>query len=130
MSIWCSLLTIGFNDDELDEAVGQVRSYACGWSNHYPTTDGTVERDALLDLAYIPAWCAGGDDDDFEAVGPWFRLGVYSHTHNYMSPADVVGPVDATVVLDEDAVRALIGELTVWLGRPKVSPGLSDACQD
>lgn len=64
MSIWCSLPNIGF-DDEVDESVGQVRSYASGWSNHYPTTDGTVERDATLDLAYIPAWCAGGDDDDF-----------------------------------------------------------------
>jgi hypothetical protein len=129
MSIWCSLPAIGFAA-ELDEPVGQVRSYASGWSNHYPTTDGAVEREAALDLAYIPAWCAGGADDDFEVVGPWFRLGLYSHTHNYSSPADVVGPADATVVLDEDAVRALIGELTVWLNRPKVSPGRSEAHHD
>lgn len=121
MSIWCSLPAIGFDDDELDEPVGQVRSYASGWSNHYPTTDGTVERDATLDLAYIPAWCAGGDDDS-DAVGPWLRLGVRSHAHNYSSPAEVVGRADATVVLDEDAVRALVDQLTQWLARPKVSP--------
>lgn len=122
MSIWCSLPTIGVDDDERDVPVGQVRSYANGWSNHYPTVDGTVERDAALDLAYIPAWCAGGDDDNFDAVGPWLRLGLHSHMHNYRSPTDVVGPADATVVLDEDAVRALVGQLTEWLERPKVSP--------
>lgn len=124
MSIWCSLPVIGFDEGAFDDVVvGQVRSYAAGWSNHYPTVDGTVEREAALDLAYIPSWCAGGTDDDDEAVGPWLRLGLRSHTHDFKSPANVLGPAEATVVLDEDAVRALVTDLTQWLERPKVSPG-------
>lgn len=124
MSIWCSLPPIGF--DEMDESVGQVRSYATGWSNHFPTTDNAVERDAALDLSFIPAWCAGGDDDDVDAAGPWLRLGLRSHAHDHAAPAVVLGPASATVVMDEAAVRALVEELTRWLARPKVSPGQVD----
>lgn len=122
MSIWCSLPTIGFDDaDEPEAPVGQVRSYANGWSNHYPSCGGTVEREAALDLAYIPSWCAGGHEDD-ESVGPWLRLGLRSSVHNFEAPAEVLGSAQADVVLDEDAVRALVGELTAWLERPKVAP--------
>jgi hypothetical protein len=119
MSIWCSLPVIGF--DEFDDPVGQVRSYANGWSNHYPTTDGVVERDATINLAYIPAWCAGGPDDDFESVGPWVRLGVRSYLHDMSAPTETARKVEAVVVMDEDAVRVLVGELNQWLDRPKVS---------
>jgi hypothetical protein len=130
VSIWCSLPVIGFDEREPDGPVCQVRSYATGWSNHYPTTDGTVERDAALDLAYLPAWCAGGPDDDYESVGPWVRLGLRSHIHDYSAPADATGAVQATVVMDENAVRALVSELTQWLERPKVFPDREEPDHD
>lgn len=121
MSIWSSLPAVGFEDPH-EAPNGQVRSYATGWSNHYPTLDGTVERPAALHLADIPAWCAGGNDGDFESVGRWLRLGLHSHEHNFKAPSEVLGEVDATVVMDEHAVRLLATELTRWLERPKVSP--------
>lgn len=139
MSIWCSLPAIGFDDQAAlgeieslggpagaDASVGQVRSYSTGWSNHYPSTDGAVEREATLDLAYIPAWCAGGRDDDYESAGEWLRLGLRSHEHNFQTPNEVVGIAEAVVVMDEDAVRALVVELTQWLERPKVTPASED----
>lgn len=138
MSIWCSLPVIGFDSsNELDEPIpsnnidepsetpeptNQVRSYATGWSNHYPSTDGSAEREASLNLAYIPAWCAGGDDDDYRSVGQWLRLGLRSHTHNFMAPTEVVARSELVVVMDEGAVRALVDNLTAWLERPKVTP--------
>ena len=122
MSIWCSLPSIGFdeNTDDPQPLGGQVRSYASGWSNHYPTTDNTVEREAFINLATIPAWCAGGADDDFDSRGPWIRLGVVAPEHNYLKPAEIIGEDQATVVLDEGAVRQLVGQLNDWLARPKV----------
>lgn len=123
MSIWCSNSVIGHDphDDEPVEQV-QVRSYANGWSNHYPTTDGTVERDASIDTSFIPAWCAGGEDDDYESVGPWLRLGVKSWRHDWREPTELVGPETADVVMDESAVRTLVDQLNEWLARPKVAP--------
>lgn len=127
MSIWCSGTHIGFDDDDADPDVpdpfgGQVRSYATGWSNHFPTIDGKVERPASIDLATMPAWCAGGADDDFESLGPWARLTVRSAAHNYFNPVEVTGPEIATVVLDEGAAGELVAQLTDWLARPKVRP--------
>lgn len=125
MSIWVSHDDIGFDswrDYKGKPKGGQVRSYATGWSNHYPTTSGHVERRAAIDLAHIPAWCAGGDDDDFTSVGRWLRLSVDSWQHNYHKPTEVIGKETATVVMDEDAVRALVAQLTEWLDTPKVSP--------
>lgn len=126
MSIWCSRPTIGHDPDvagqeQVDVPV-QVRSYANGWSNHYPTVDGAVERDARIDIAVIPAWCAGGDHDDFDSVGPWLRLGVHSWRHDLHQPANVLDETSAVVVLDEAAVRALVDQLNGWLSQPKVVP--------
>ncbi len=124
MSIWCSHPDIGFDEhadpDEPQPNGGQVRSYATGWSNHYPTTNGEVEREASIDLATIPAWCAGGADDDFTSLGPWIRLGINSHAHNFHKPEEVSGPERADVVLDEGAARELVAQLTRWLDTPKV----------
>ena len=126
MSIWCSGPLIGRDPHEVDPDVHvQVRSYANGWSNHYPNTDGVVERDACIDVAVIPAWCVGGEVDDYEAAGPWLRLGLRSWQHDWSHPADVVGKMSASVVLDEAAVRALAGQLSEWLERPKVLPVVS-----
>lgn len=124
MSIWCSGPTIGFDvwEDPPVPVIGQVRSYATGWSNHYPTIAGDVERPATVDLAHIPAWCAGGEDDDFDSLGGWVRLSVVGHEHDYKEPTKVLGPIDAAVVLDEAAVRELVRQLSSWLDRPKVQP--------
>jgi hypothetical protein len=112
------------------EPTGEVRSYATGWSNHYPTTDGAVERSAAVEVSYMPAWCVPGrgyhDEhdatDDFEALGPGLRLSVDSWAHNFHEPEAVTGRSDATVVMDEAAVRCLVADLTEWLERPKAHP--------
>lgn len=126
MSIWCSGPTIGWDDwpDEYPQPQGgQVRSYANGWSNHYPTTDGAVEREAAIDTATIPVWCVPGHSEEFdETLGPWLRLGVSSWEHNWHKPADVIGEEHADIVMDEDAVRALVASLTEWLEQPKAYP--------
>ena len=124
MSIWCSLPTVGFSDWD-DEQVGQVRSYATGWSNHYPATDDTVEQRACIDLAHTPTWCVPGHSDHdgyidgVYGLGPWLRLHVDTWEHDCER---VVGPVRAGVVIDEEAARALRDALTDWLDTPKVYP--------
>lgn len=132
MSIWCSHEGIGFDDSfrrARKPAGGQVRSYATGWSNHYPTTSGKVERRASLDLASIAPWCVPGHEElaeigngDDYACGPWLRLSIDSSEHDYKNPANVLGPAHADVVMDEAAVRELVRQLNVWLTRPKVHP--------
>lgn len=151
MSIWCSRPMIGTDpcwpDEDEDGAPGDVRSYVEGWSNHYPTTDGTAERAAAIDTASIPAWCVPGHGGDFEEprrLGPWLRLSVVSpDTHvrprtpeqeaersaawqrGETPKVDVdVGtePRYVSVVLDEAAVRSLVADLTEWLDTPKVHP--------
>lgn len=123
MSIWCSGRVIGHDpawiDD--DEQVGDVRSYAGGWSNHYP--DQTVEQPANIDTAHIPVWCVPGHRGEVDRViGPWLRLCVQSWEHDFRNPTETVGQVNAAVVLDEAAVRALVDDLTDWLARPKAYP--------
>lgn len=120
MSIWCSQPSIGHDQWTDDPPVGDVRSYAEGWSNHYPTTDGAVEQPANIDLAHTPVWCVPGHhDDDDERVGPWLRLGVYTTDHDGYT---VGNPKSATVVMDEAAVTALRDQLTEWLDHPKAQP--------
>jgi hypothetical protein len=129
MSIWCSHEPIGFDDFPPRRwkrpRGGQVRSYATGWSNHYPTTDDTVEQRAMIDLASIAPWCVPGheqhDGRDL-ATGPWIRLSVHSRRHAHFDPATAIGPEHADVVMDEPAVRELVRQLTEWLDRPKVKP--------
>lgn len=109
---------------------GEVRSYAVGWSNHYPTTDDTVERRASVDIASLAWFCVPGrsEDDadaippDQHAVGPWLRLWVGTSEHNQSKPSEVLGELHAAVVMDEAAVRALHEQLGEWLGVPKVHP--------
>lgn len=128
MSIWASDASIGFDQFDDEPQVGEVRSYATGWSNHYPTTDGEVERPALIDTAHLPPWCVPGHDDvdTYDGqIGPWLRLGVSGWQHNYFKPSEVIGEVDVQVVLDVEAVRALHSHLTWWLEQEKVYPIVS-----
>jgi hypothetical protein len=130
MSIWCSRPHIGFDDfwepNRKRPAGGQVRSYATGWSNHYPTTDDTVEQRAMVDTAHIAPWCVPGHDGDYEnerRVGPWLRLGVHGRAQDYRGRELILGGhVDLSVVLDENAVRALVADLQDWLDTPKARP--------
>lgn len=126
MSIWCSWEDIGFEDwpdAPKRPNGGQVRSYATGWSNHYPTKDDTVERKASVHLASMPVWCVPGHEEKYdERYGPWLRLGLESWEHDYSKPESVKGRQDATVVMDEKAVRALVEQLQRWLDHPKAKP--------
>lgn len=139
MSIWATRAEIGWDDEgwvsvtgtriEPTAAGGEVRSYADGFSNHYPTADDTVERRATIDTASIPSWCVPGNrtSDDDTAVGPWLRLGVASVRHTTtVEPAFAVADMAAAVVLDEAAATALRDELSAWLATPKIHPVVTD----
>lgn len=145
MSIWCSYVPIGWDDE--GEAVGgkviddggvrdprphwvggEVRSYAEGWSNHYPNADDGVELPASLDLAHIAPFCVPGNegvDEEDGSVGGWLRLSIASpsavtlwKTPDKPQP----DPRYASVILDEAAARALAKDLRRWLKRPKRHP--------
>lgn len=121
MSIWASWESIGtWLTDKRQR--GDVRSYALGWSNHYPNR--RVERPASVGIAHIPSWCVPGHDDEGDdAVGPWLRLGLTSWLHDWHNPrARPTERASLDVVLDEEAVRSLRDDLTDWLDRPKVHP--------
>jgi hypothetical protein len=135
VSIWCSWEDIGYDDEGesgwQNTGRGEVRSYATGWSNHYPTTDGQVERPASVGVAHAPQWCvpghydatADGDYGDGAPVGGWLRLDMVTWTHNWKTPEQVTGPPEChSVVLDEQAARSLAADLLAWADHEKVHP--------
>lgn len=126
MSIWCSWEDVG-HGDHFDSGPsprgGDVRSYASGWSNHYPTADGTVEQPASVGLAHIAPWCVPGREDadeDAGTVGPWVRLDVVTYDHERGIPTG--GPWAHSVVMDEAAARTLAADLLRWADMPKITP--------
>ena len=141
MSIWCSGEEIGYDvaRKRPKKVRGEVRSYSTGWSNHYPTKG--VEKPASVSTAAIAPWCVPGHDQDGKDYactscgshhdgydhGPWLRLDVDSPlARSWYSKGDDgtpgPDPVHASVILDEEAVRALVADLTQWLDAPKVHP--------
>lgn len=134
MSIWCSWPDVG-HDPHPDEPIrgGEVRTYAQGFSNHYPDTNGTHELPASVGIASIPPWCVPGredlGEDESDAIAPWLRLGLYAEDSLTWWPSEPGGtkprsdgPICAEVVIDEAAVRQLCDDLTAWLDRPKAHP--------
>src|SRR4051794_37933050 len=102
MSIWCSWTEVGHDvepphlaemglevvtlgDPPESPTRGEVRSYATGYSNHYPTTDGEWEQPANVGISSIPVWCVPGHGDEFddETLGGWVRLDVYTAEHDF-----------------------------------------------
>lgn len=127
MSIWASLQGVGefYNEDDPQRPPGVVASFATGWSNHYPDPDNGPEKVASVGLALVPSWCVPGhrDTELYDHVGPWLRLGVCSHEHDFHEGGKPTGNEEqADVVMDEDAVRSLVEQLTSWLDLPKVRP--------
>lgn len=127
MSIWSSWEEIGYDMVFRSPKPhrGQVRSYASGWSNHYPTTDGAVEQPAAVGVASMPVWCVPGHEDDYsdDTVGPWLRLEVASAQHSWKDGGKPTGlPEGAAVVMDEEAARSLAADLLAWADRPKALP--------
>lgn len=114
MSIWASTDAVGQRDHVLD---GTVRTYADGWSNHYPGPD--VERPASVGLAVIPAHCVPGrlddayDGDEDGAPGPWLRMSLLTESSRRADGHPVI-PDGATVVMTPDAARTLGQALTAW----------------
>jgi len=105
-----------------EEFDGSVRTYADGWSNHYPTDD--VEKPAAVSLAEIPPWCVpghgeasegrGADDPEYsENPGPWLRMSLLTQSRRRDDGHPVI-PDGATVVINPDAARALAAALTAW----------------
>lgn len=129
MSIWAPWATVGYEEPRPGRPRSRcpaVLSYAEGWSNHYPDRSGEVEREASVDLAYIPDYCVSGREEAGR-VGAWLRLSATSPLALSWWPRDsrsrpAPEPQFAALVLDERAVRALRDELDAWLARPKVGP--------
>lgn len=129
MSIWCSWREIGYDDPEprnrnrnRKPQHGEVRSYATGFSNHYPTTDGDYEQRANVGISSIPVWCVPGHDEheDYDLRGEWVRLDVYTREHDFSrggKPTQTM--VSAAVVMDEAAARALAADLLAWADQPE-----------
>ena len=134
MSIWCSRPHVGFelhwepDPDEDHPQGGQVRTYVDGWSNHFPTTDGDAEQEAMIDTAHIAPWCTPGwENREAECqmmAGPWLRLSVSGPRTEISRGAVKVGQhhLSVSVVLDEAAVDALIADLIEWRDTPKTRP--------
>lgn len=129
MSIWGSHDAVGHDRwlDGHEVRGGEVRSYATGWSNHYPTTDGLVEQPAHVGIGSIPYFCVPGwrdeDESDVEehTVGPWLRLDVVTHVHDERGQP-TGQDTHAAVVMDEAAARLLAADLLAWADTPKVQP--------
>jgi hypothetical protein len=105
-----------------DEFDGSVRTYADGWSNHYP--DDAVEKPAAVSLAEIPPWCVpghreasegrGADDAEYsENPGPWLRMGLLTQSRRRDDGGPAI-PDGSTVVMNPDAARQLGTALLAW----------------
>lgn len=138
MSIWCSHEDVGYEVGLKDAAKydprgGEVRSYAEGFSNHYPTTDGEWEQPASVGIAHVAPWCVPGwegreDDLDYPQCGPWVRLDVVTHEHTWEDGGKPTGrDLFAAVVMDEAAARTLAADLLEWADREKVHPQTKQA---
>jgi hypothetical protein len=101
---------------------GSVRTYADGWSNHYPTDD--VELPAAVSLAEIPPWCVPGhreafeqreaDDAEYpETPGPWLRMSLLTQSRRRNDDRPTI-PDGSTVVMNPAAARALGTALLAW----------------
>lgn len=114
MSIWQTWDVAG------GDGPGDVRSYATGWSNHFP--DDQVEQPSSVMLGTIPSWCVPGHEDEYsDALGEWLQLTVIGWKHDFHNPG--TKPTErevASVSMDQLAVKALRDELTRWLDTPKV----------
>lgn len=127
MSIWSSWPHIGyewFGGRKRKPEGGVVRTYARGWSNHYPTLD--VEPPASIDFAAIPAWCVPGHEEsgesDYERCGPWLRMSLDTDAFTLNEGSEPVPGARVSVVMDERAVTALRDTCDEWLARPKARP--------
>lgn len=116
MSIFASYPDIGSREDD-DTTDGTVLAYE--GSHRYPKPG---DPHANVGLATIPAWCVPGRDEpedyDSDDVGPWVRLDV--STPN--SDGNLRTSNAQTVLLSEDAARALAAQLVAWADQPKVHP--------
>ena len=143
MSIWITRKELGWEDEgwhtmdgeEIppEKVGGEVRTYASGFSNHYPTTDDKVETRACIDTSSIPSFCVPGhrdeteDEASFYKYGPWLRVGMHTSRFEYDGETEYkVEPVSASVVMDEEAVRTLRDELNAWLETDKVYPKVDE----
>ena len=126
MSIWASTTTAGHDPDGLHPMRGgQVRSYADGWSNHYPTTNGDVEQPAGIHLAIIPSFCVPGhadEDEEDEPTGPWLRLDVDTREHDRNDGMPTGRRRFASVILDPPAAQQLAADLAEWAAQDHTEP--------
>lgn len=118
MSIWQSTVDIGTTDDWPDDFDGSVRTYADGWSNHYPTDD--VELPAAVGLAQLAPHCVPGHledayDEDGEdgRPGPWLRMHMLTQSRRRDDDGPRI-PDGSTVLLNPDSARALAAALMAW----------------
>lgn len=107
MSIYCSRTTIGCEGpDDLPPPVAYLGSHV--------RIAPDAWRYGTVDTAHIPPWCAHGVDleewdGDDGPPAPYMRLSVTGWDRHEQRETN------ATVLLDEDQVRALRDDFTHWL---------------
>lgn len=114
MSIYCSRVTVGEDAFEPD-APGKVAAYP---DNQLIRVERPDWPAGCVDTAHIPAWCVPNPDGsvpreewDGERIAEWLRLSIS------------VPGTHVSVLLDQEAVRALAADLRRWLKQDKVSIG-------
>ncbi len=132
MSIWCSWTAIGFDRQSDGHRRGDVRTYADGFSNHYPDQTGSHELEAGLGIDHAAPWCVPGHDecsDCDDEVGHYLRLSMWDDGSLYWSAKESPArrePRYMAVVMDVEAARALRDDLDEWLAKAHIEP-LEDA---
>jgi hypothetical protein len=108
MSIYCTRLSAD-GDGELPQPIAYLGSHVR--IPDHPWRYGSINT------AHIPDWChidADGSDTSTWKPVPYLRFGMTAYDEEHGG-----GEVRATVVLDEQLVRALRDDLTHWLENPE-----------
>lgn len=115
MSIYAHWCAIG--EDEDFEPNGEVLSYTR--SSRFP--DPALDKVGAVNLSEIPPWCDPSvPEEDAEAYPPaeWLRLYVCTWNEKYERP---MTSDEATVLLNESAVRTMVEQLSMWLDQRKTN---------
>lgn len=112
MSIYGHMVTVGEDDFEPN---GDVLSYTR--SSRFPSRN--LDKPGTVDFSVIPPWCDPKVlEEDAEAYpdAEWLRMYVCTWNEKYQRP---MTSDEATVLLNETAVRQMVDELQGWLERRK-----------
>lgn len=110
MSIYAHMCSIGEDDFEPN---GEVLSYT--HTSRFPSRE--LDKPGTVDFSTIPPWCDPSvpeeDAEDYPNA-EWLRMYICTWNEEYKRP---MTSNEATVLLNETAVREMVAELQGWLNR-------------